>query len=57
MLRFLFAMIIPFLIFVYTMSFTRWMGKERHLAAATSAALLGALTLCASGATLWKLLT
>ncbi|MFB5192298.1 hypothetical protein [Alicyclobacillus fastidiosus] len=56
MLRFIVAMIIPLIIFIYTMSFTRWMGRQKHLAAATSAALLGVMTLVASGATIWKLL-
>ncbi|GMA63234.1 hypothetical protein NZD89_25605 [Alicyclobacillus fastidiosus] len=56
MLRFILAMVIPVIIFIYTMSFTRWMSSQKHLVAATSAALLGVVTLFASGATIWKLL-
>ncbi|WP_192811465.1 hypothetical protein [Alicyclobacillus hesperidum] len=57
MFKFLFAMIIPVMIFVYTMSFTRWVGSRAGATAQVSAGTLGILSLAVSAAVLWKLLT
>ncbi|GLG01323.1 hypothetical protein Alches_13620 [Alicyclobacillus hesperidum subsp. aegles] len=57
MFKFLFAMVIPVMIFAYTMSFTRWVGSRAGATAQVSAGTLGILSLVVSAAVLWKLLT
>ncbi|TDY44543.1 hypothetical protein C7445_10941 [Alicyclobacillus sacchari] len=56
MFKFLFAMIIPVMIFAYTMSFMRWAGSRAGATAQVSAGTLGVLSLAVSAAALWKLL-
>lgn len=57
MFKFIFAMIIPVIIFIYTLSFTRLLSSKKHVAAAASTATLALISLFISGAVLWKLLT
>ncbi|MFD1678204.1 hypothetical protein [Alicyclobacillus fodiniaquatilis] len=57
MFKFIFAMIIPVIIFIYTLSFMRWMYRQKHTAAAASAAVLGILAVFISGAALWRMIT
>lgn len=57
MLKFLMVMIIPVMIFIYTMSFMRWMARKREIAAAVSAGVLALISLAVGGASLWRLVT
>lgn len=57
MFKFLIAMIIPVMIFIYSMSFMRWMAKKREIAAAISAGALAVISLAVSSVSLWRLVT
>lgn len=56
MLRFLFTMVIPVIIFLYTLSFTRLLASRQHQAAAASTAVLAVFSLCLSGIVLWRMM-
>lgn len=56
MFKFLFAMVIPICIFIYTISFTRWLAGRHQMGASISTALLALAALCTSGATFWKMM-
>jgi len=57
MFKYLFAMIIPVCIFIYTLSFMRWAGRKSGAVASISAGALAVISLLVSGATLWRVLT
>jgi len=57
MFKYLFAMIIPVGIFIYTLSFMRWAGRKSGAVASISAGALAVISLVVSGATLWRILT
>ncbi|WP_367305670.1 hypothetical protein [Alicyclobacillus acidocaldarius] len=57
MFKYLFAMIIPVCIFIYTLSFMRWVGRKSDAVASVSAGALAVISLVVSGATLWRVLT
>ncbi|WP_206830176.1 hypothetical protein [Alicyclobacillus fructus] len=57
MFKYLFAMIIPVCIFIYTLSFMRWAGRKSGAVASVSAGALAVISLAVSGATLWRILT
>src|SRR5579875_3167687 len=56
MLKFIFGMIIPLCIFIYTISFGRWMHQKRQIGGAVSAYILACIGIAVSGAVLWRLL-
>lgn len=56
MFKYIFAMIIPTLIFIYTLSFAKWMARKHDIAAATSAGILAVVVIVLSGAALWRII-
>lgn len=55
MLKFCSLMVIPVLVFFYTMSFSRWLAKRAGTGAYVSAAMLGVISLGVSAVTIWRL--
>lgn len=57
MFRFLFLMLIPLGIFIYTLSFGRWLGRREILSGSIAAYLLAVLTFGLAGYVLWTYAT
>ncbi|MDP9729170.1 hypothetical protein ACOJUR_03785 [Alicyclobacillus tolerans] len=57
MLKFVFAMIVPLMILIYTISFGLWMRSNHQGFGSAVAYVLGVLSFSASGFIFWRMFT
>jgi hypothetical protein len=56
-LKFIFSMLLPLYVLIYTIQFGRWMQKKRQTQGALSAYTVGTIAFLVSSVVLWRMFT